>query len=165
MNNICCNNERYFLNKERKDLSYVLHCIDYRFSDFNQNYFFKKNMKPLSFDSSGIAGSSLCLGLEEKDFNKMPDQHVLILKRWRQTVFDHFDISIQLHDIKSIYLLDHENCGAYNVFLGNIFSNLSEKEQHLHLMENAKKVLQNKYPQLKIVKLYFTLKKNITVCA
>ena len=65
-----------------------------------------------------------------------------------------------LDNILKVSINKLKSDGRYRYF-NEMFPNLSEKKVHMHLMENAKQVLKDKYPKLEIVKLYFTLNKHI----
>lgn len=57
------------------------------------------------------------------------------------------DVSVRLHKPTRIMILDHEDCGAFGD--NNTFAN------HEASLKNAKKVLNEKYPQIK-VELFLT---------
>src|SRR3989344_6399548 len=68
----------------------VVACIDFRFQKYIRNWTDEK-LKDKTFDLVGFAGST-------KDLD---------------TVMKQIDVSVRLHHIKEIYLIHHEECGAY----------------------------------------------------
>ena len=71
---------------------------------------------------------------------------------WNQAFWEHLDVAISLHHIHKVMILDHRDCGAYKVVLGEDFGKLPEKETQVHaetLMALRKQILA-KYPQLAV---------------
>lgn len=86
-----------------------------------------ENFGDKTFDYVGYAGGS-------KDMDAIMKQ---------------LDISVKLHDIKQVVLMHHENCGAYGLE--------STPEKHAADLLKAKKMIQEKYPHLKIDLFYILL--------
>lgn len=61
-------------------------------------------------------------------------------------------VSAKLHQASTIYLLNHEDCGAYGDF--NFSSRDEELQQHLTDLRQAKEKLLERFPE-KEIKLYF----------
>lgn len=61
-------------------------------------------------------------------------------------------VSVKLHEAKTIYLVNHEDCGAYSEF--NFSSREEELKQHYHDLKEAKKTILENFPG-KDIKLYF----------
>lgn len=60
-------------------------------------------------------------------------------------------VSVELHNVDTIYLLNHEDCGAY----GDMdFTAVDEINQHKNDLEDARKIILDKFPNVE-VKLYF----------
>jgi hypothetical protein len=68
----------------------VITCIDFRFQDYINDWA-SKNIPPKSHDRVAFAG-----GVKNLD-----------------TILEQIGISKKLHDIKKLYLINHEDCGAY----------------------------------------------------
>lgn len=100
-------------------------CIDFRFQETIGKWI-DENLKSKreKYDRIGIAGAA-------KDLKVLLNQ-----------VY----ISVKLHNIKRLYLFNHEDCGAYGPE-GNF-------ERHKQDLIKARQSLQEKYPQL-IVYLYY----------
>lgn len=64
-------------------------------------------------------------------------------------VLKQLEISIRLHHIKEVYLINHEDCGAYGA--------QGSFEKHQNDLTEAKKAISAKFPDLKIFLLYLKL--------
>ena len=62
------------------------------------------------------------------------------------------EVSAKLHDATNIYLVNHEDCGAYGDM--DFSSKQEEYGQHLEDLKKAKEVILKKFPD-KNVQLYF----------
>lgn len=101
----------------------IVTCIDYRFQHYIHEYL-HKNFDPKTYDRVALAGAV-------QDFEYIMKQ---------------VDVSVRLHDIKRVVLINHENCGAYGEE-GTI-------EKHSQDLKSAKEKILSKYPDLD-VELYF----------
>jgi len=116
-----------------KKLSIVLLCIDYRFWP---------NALPIleekygAFDLIEIAGASknIVSPLEKED---------------RITLFENIDISIRLHKPERLILTNHTDCGAYGGS-AKFGSHEEELEFHRNELAAAKKIAEERFPQLKV---------------
>lgn len=71
---------------------------------------------------------------------------------WHKTFWDNLDITIQLHNIKSVIAIDHRDCGAAKVAYGDDCCSTPDKENATHkaaLAEFRKEVGQRQ-PKLKV---------------
>ncbi|MBN1168457.1 hypothetical protein JXA63_01050 [Candidatus Woesebacteria bacterium] len=64
-------------------------------------------------------------------------------------VLEEIDISKRLHEIHELYLVNHENCGAYG--------EESTYENHKRDLEKAYNAVKEKYPDINIHKYYLHL--------
>lgn len=64
-------------------------------------------------------------------------------------VLDQVELSYKLHHICDVYLINHEDCGAYGTE-GTL-------AKHKKDLEFAKRILHQKFPKLKIIPLYLKL--------
>lgn len=104
----------------------VVSCIDYRLQDFLIAWT-KKTFKKEGFDRVALAG-----GVKNLPF-----------------VIDQVELSHKLHHIKEVYLINHEDCGAYGE--GGNF------EKHKADLLKAKDKVLKKFPSLKISLFYLKL--------
>tara|TARA_B100001971_G_C18129774_1_gene504169 strand:- start:255 stop:671 length:417 start_codon:yes stop_codon:yes gene_type:complete len=122
----------------------VLHCIDFRFNEELDNYFDKQF--PEGYDLISIAGS--CKGLLQDE------EH-------RKFLLEQFQISHRLHHPKTIALVQHEDCGAYE---GSKSFSDEQKEQKFHRQEflKAEKLLSIDFPEMYIEGYYAKLSGGVT---
>ena len=115
----------------------VLSCIDPRFQPKVFNYLKKKNLTG-KYSSFTIAGGSI--GVTAKKF-----------KKWHSTFFDNLSTSIKLHKINKLIVINHQDCGAAKIINGNKkFNLLIEKKIHKDSFRKIKKIINKKFPNLKI---------------
>ncbi len=125
---------------------FVLECIDYRFIEKN-NKFLKDNFRNVLFDHFSLAGSSL-------GFNSN--------KYWRKTCIDNINLAIKLHNIKRIVILEHSDCGAYNITYNDVTNfdlvNNSDKEKEYHISNIKKCIITLKaiYPKITFSGFYLS---------
>jgi len=106
--------------------AFVASCIDFRFQKYIRNWL-DKNLADKTFDYVGFAG---CV----KDMD---------------TIMKQIDISVRLHSITEVYLMNHEECGAYGAE--------STLERHAADLQKAKKTVLAKYPDLRVHTYYLHL--------
>ncbi len=104
----------------------IVSCIDFRFQKYIRNWL-DKNVSDKTFDYVGYAGGV-------KDI-------AIILSQLK--------ISVDLHAIKQVILMNHEACGAYGVE--------STPENHARDLKKAKEIILATYPQLNVQTYYLHL--------
>ena len=115
----------------------VLSCIDPRFQKKVYNYLKNKKLSR-KYSSFTIAGSAI--GVTNKKF-----------KKWHKTFWDNLDISIKLHKISKLIVINHQDCGAAKIVNKNKkFNSLIEKKIHKESFKNMKKIITKRYPYLKV---------------
>ena len=99
--------------------------------DFRFQKFIKKwleeNFQNKTYDYVGFAGAT-------KNFDIIMGQ---------------LDISVRLHHISQVVLIHHEECGAYGAE--------STHDRHAEDLKKARKLINEKYPQLKVDLFYLHL--------
>ncbi|ADE29562.1 carbonic anhydrase [Rickettsia prowazekii] len=116
----------------------LISCVDFRL--INET---SKLMKQLgledTFDKVSLPGASLALVNEKYTY-------------WGKTIEDTIEILQALHNIEQIVFLDHRECGAYNILIGNEHLNTKEKEKvaHAEILNKARDIIREKFPQLKV---------------
>ena len=115
----------------------VLSCIDPRFQTKVYNYL--KNKKLIGkYSSFTIAGAGI--GVTHNKF-----------KKWHKTFWDNLDVSIKLHKISKLIVINHEDCGAAKIANNKKkFNSLIERKIHNESFKNIKKIITKKYPYLKV---------------
>ena len=115
----------------------VLSCIDPRFQPKVYKYLKVKKLTG-KYSSFTIAGAAI--GVTAKKF-----------KKWHSTFFDNLSTSIKLHKIKKLIVINHQDCGAAKIINGNKkFNLLIEKKIHKDSFRKIKKIINKKFPNLKI---------------
>ena len=116
----------------------LLSCMDYRLVDDTERYMTERGLRD-KYDHVILAGASLGATTD-----KYP--------AWNQTFLDHLDVAIKLHHIKKVIVLDHRDCGAYKVILGEDYAKDPEKEKSVHAerLSSLANIIKTKYPELEI---------------
>ena len=126
----------------------VLSCVDPRFQQPVYNYLKKKKLNR-KYSSFTIAGAAV--GVTASKF-----------KKWHQVFWDNIDISIKLHKIKKLIVINHRDCGAAKIINGKKnFSKTNETKIHKNSFKKIKKIFKKKYPKLKIELKLISLNKKI----
>lgn len=106
----------------------VLTCIDFRFQTLIQEFLEKEELVD-SFDRIAIAGAVLQLVSPEKE-------------AYKEYLLKQIDISMKLHDPDTIYLINHEDCGAYG--------DDNTMERHTNDLRKAKMMITSLYPNKEV---------------
>ena len=126
----------------------VLSCIDPRFQPIVYNYLKKKRLIG-KYSSFTIAGSAV--GVTANRF-----------KKWHKVFWENFDMSVKLHNIKKLIVINHRDCGAAKIINGKKeFSTINETKVHKTSFQKLKKIFKKKYPKLKIELKIVALNKKI----
>ena len=104
----------------------VVTCIDFRFQEYI-NQWIAENLPPKSYDRIAFAG---CV----KNFD---------------TIMEQVRISKRLHDIQKVYLINHEDCGAYG--------QEGTHEKHVEDLKAAAQKLKSEFPDLEVQTFYLHL--------
>ncbi|SDD54581.1 hypothetical protein SAMN04487996_101283 [Dyadobacter soli] len=99
----------------------VLSCIDLRLTDNLLEFLHFENLTN-RYDHFALAGTSLITQADNDELTLLLDHdklgsEVKSYKTWNDVWRDHIRLAIILHDIKDIYIIEHEDCGAYKTFL------------------------------------------------
>tara|TARA_B100000902_G_C26470808_1_gene510006 strand:+ start:45 stop:440 length:396 start_codon:yes stop_codon:yes gene_type:complete len=115
----------------------VLSCMDPRFQTKVYKYLKKKKLTG-KYSSFTIAGAAI--GVTAKKF-----------KKWHSTFLDNLSTSIKLHKINKLIVINHRDCGAAKIVNGEKkFNSTIENKIHKDSFKKLKKVLNKKFPLLKI---------------
>ena len=126
----------------------VLSCIDPRFQPIVYKYLKKKKLNG-KYSSFTIAGAAL--GVTANKF-----------KKWHKVFWDNIDISIKLHKIKKLIVMNHRDCGAAKIINGKKeFSKINEIKVHKNSFKKIKKIFKKKYPNLIIETLLISLNQKV----
>tara|TARA_B100000941_G_scaffold288478_1_gene265454 strand:+ start:761 stop:1177 length:417 start_codon:yes stop_codon:yes gene_type:complete len=126
----------------------ILSCIDPRFQPIVFKYLKKKRLTG-KYSSFTIAGAAI--GVTASKF-----------KKWHKTFWENFDISIKLHKIKKLIIINHRDCGAAKIINKNKdFNKINETRIHKQSFKKIKKILKKKYPKLKTELILISLNKKV----
>jgi len=115
----------------------VLSCMDPRFQPKVYKYLKGKKLTG-KYSAFTIAGAAI--GVTHKKF-----------KKWHSTFIDNLSTSIKLHKIKKIIVINHKDCGAAKIVNGKKkFNSIIENKIHRESFKKIKKVLNKKFPNLKV---------------
>jgi carbonic anhydrase len=114
----------------------VVTCIDYRFHEAVEKWLKDKGLNG-NVDFISMAGAV-------KDFGM---------------ALDELDISKRLHAVKEIYLVNHQDCGAYGPAVAA--DKKQESKTHKRDLLEAKKMLEYRYPGVKVETYFLTLDKEM----
>lgn len=114
----------------------LLTCMDYRLTSKIVDYMTSRGLKD-GYDHVILAGASLGALTD-----KRPD--------WGRTFWQHLDVAIELHHVKKVMVIDHLDCGAYRVFLGEDAVNTPEKElaAHTHYLRELRSEIGRRHRDL-----------------
>ena len=129
----------------------LLSCMDFRLVNQTARYMHSRKLTD-KYDHIVLAGAAL--GAVTDTF-----------PAWKQTFWDHIGVAIDLHKIHKVMLLDHRDCGAYKVILGEDFAKDPPKETAIHATQLRRlgKMIQEKYPALTVELLLMALDGTVEV--
>ena len=120
----------------------VLHCMDFRFISKINEYLASQDLMG-NFDDVSIAGACKNFVSPQNDAERE-----LLLKQ--------IEISRRLHGMEEVILMNHTDCGAYG---GHAAFESAEAEYRKHVedMEASKKMILERWPELKVKKILVKL--------
>lgn len=123
----------------------LLKCIDYRLIEATGRYMAQRGMVG-KYDELELAGASL--GAKN---DKNP--------AWATTFWDHVQVSLDLHHIHKIIIMDHRDCGEYKVIFGKDLAADPKEELAVHAaqMRSLKTDIGKKYPNFEVEMLLMAL--------
>jgi hypothetical protein len=131
----------------------LLSCMDYRLTDQTVRYMSGRGLKD-KYDQIILAGAAL---------GALTDK----FSAWSQTFWDHVAVARDLHKIRKVLVLDHRDCGAYKVILGEDFAKDPAKETAIHAdqLRRLGTMIHEKYPALEVELLLMVLNGRVEVIA
>lgn len=124
----------------------LLSCMDFRLMDEIERYMGDTRGLRDKYDHIVLAGASL---------GAVTDQ----FPAWNKTFWEHLDVAIKLHNIHTVIVMDHRDCGAYKVILGEeaVKDADSEKTAHAEQLAKLKAMIVERHPNLKVETLLMAL--------
>lgn len=141
----------------------VLSCMDLRLMDNLLDFLHFDNLQN-RYDHFILAGSSLfCTDEHQHLFKSNIFENYA---HWKNTVSEHLLLAKKLHDVDDLYIVEHQDCGAYNEFLDKEKIDLStvanERKWHNNFSETfAKEVNRNPELQLNVHCFFLDLRGNV----
>lgn len=96
----------------------VLSCMDYRLLDDLATWLDKRGYRN-NYDHLVLAGASLGALVKQQP-------------AWGKTFWSHLQVAIDLHSVRKAIIVDHRDCGAYNVFVGKDHDKTRAAETAIH---------------------------------
>ena len=131
----------------------LLSCMDYRLMDDVERSMSKRGMTD-KYDHVVLAGAALGAITD-----KFP--------AWNKTFWDHLDIAIKLHNVHKVIVMDHRDCGAFKVILGEDFAKDPARETGVHTvqLQSLRSMVKAKYPKLDVELLLMSLDGSVETVA
>lgn len=113
----------------------VLSCIDLRLTDNLLEFLHYDNLIN-RYDHFALAGTSLLTQIKNPELKELFHYKNLgntidNYNDWDGVWKDHLKIAIALHDIRDVYIIEHEDCGAYQNFLTEEALSVGEHQCHV----------------------------------
>jgi carbonic anhydrase len=123
----------------------LLSCMDYRLMDDIEHFMSHEGLAN-KYDHIVLAGASL--GATNKKY-----------PAWRKTFWEHLQVAINLHHIQKVMVMDHKDCGAYKVLLGESAVKTPELEWNTHCLHlrNLLQQIKAHHPKLEVELLLMSL--------
>lgn len=121
----------------------VLVCMDFRFQKAFRDFLVEQGLND-QYDLISVAGAAKVLASPTDPFEKENFEKQLSL-------------SANLHQISEVFLINHQDCGAYGPELAK--DPKKEREIHETDLKKARQIILQKYPQLKVHLYFCTLDK------
>ena len=94
---------------------FVISCIDPRFTSAVEEHLLTQLGASTNYDLFVIAGASMGGRLTGNGAPIPSCSLVSPNNSWRETLFDHLQVAITLHNVSLVYIIDHLDCAAYGV--------------------------------------------------
>lgn len=111
----------------------LITCIDYRYAVANQEFINETLSLKDNYDHISIPGSI----------------YNLVNPETQGLLFSKFELSVRLHLIERIVIINHIDCGAYGGS-DSFGSEIAERETLITDLTNARRLLIEKYPTLEV---------------
>jgi len=116
----------------------LLNCIDFRLINEVNEFMNGQGLKH-EYDQVILAGGALAA---------LTDAY----PAWNTTFWQHLDLAIQLHAIHEVIVIDHRDCGAYKLVLGEDFALNPARETEVHSiwLQALRDAITATYPDLSV---------------
>ena len=116
----------------------LLTCMDDRLMDEIERY----------MSARGLRDRYLHLILSGASLGVMSDQH----PAWGQTFWEHLAIATEVHRIRRVIVIDHRDCDAFRLELGeeHLKDQRAERQAHAAPLRRLKDRIREKYPEVEV---------------
>ena len=116
----------------------LLTCMDFRLVDDIETYMNARGLRD-KYDHIVLAGASL---------GALNDR----FPAWSEVFWQHLDLAIELHEVHRVMLLDHRDCGAYKMILGEASVKDAETElkSHVKQLYAVRSAILAKHPHMEV---------------
>lgn len=123
----------------------LLSCMDFRLMDDVERYMAGRGLRD-KYDHIVLAGAAL---------GAVTDRY----PAWNKTFWDHVGLAVDLHHIHKVIVMDHRDCGAYKVILGEDFAKNPAKEKNVHSekLKQLATLIKTQHPKLEVELLLMSL--------
>ena len=124
---------------------FLLNCIDYRLTAATTRYMEQRGLTG-NYDQLILAGASIGVATD-----RQPD--------WAATFWQTLDLARRLHGVSHLILLDHRDCGAYTLVLGEDFAKNPAAETRIHAEMTGKvaAMVRQRHPEISTEALLMAL--------
>ena len=116
----------------------LLTCMDFRLVNEIEAYMDARGLKD-RYDHVVLAGASL---------GALNDR----FPAWSEVFWQHLDLAIELHEVHRVMVLDHRDCGAYKMILGEAAVKDAETElkSHVKQLYALRSAIITKHPHMEV---------------
>ncbi len=116
----------------------LLTCMDFRLDNEVTAYMDARGLRD-KYDHVILAGASL--GAQNDKF-----------PAWKDVFMTHIDLAVQLHEVHRIIILDHRDCGAYKLVLGEaaVKDPETELKSHVAQLYAVRSAILTKHPHMEV---------------
>lgn len=117
----------------------VVSCIDFRLHEHLKRFVCERGLDKDGTDMVRVAGAAVNIARPKRSWA-------------RDFVVSELEASHGLHEIREIYLVNHEDCGAYG--WENVVDSEEELATHRKDLQQARAFLKGRFPDVKIFAFY-----------
>ncbi|MFZ5670155.1 MAG: carbonic anhydrase [Pseudomonadota bacterium] len=116
----------------------LLTCMDYRLVNDVEAYMNARGLRE-KYDHIVLAGASL---------GALNDR----FPAWSEVFWQHLDLAVELHHVHRVMILDHRDCGAYKMILGEAAVKDAESELKAHVKQlyAVRAAILGRHPEMEV---------------
>ncbi|MFZ4605969.1 MAG: carbonic anhydrase [Caulobacter sp.] len=116
----------------------LLTCMDFRLANEIEAYMDARGLRD-KYDHVVLAGASL---------GALNDR----FPAWTEVFWQHLDLAIELHEVHRVMVLDHRDCGAYKMILGeaSVKDPETELKSHVKQLYALRSAILAKHPHMEV---------------